>query len=158
VQGLPEGKIPLAINLQLNPVNVELPLQAGLPAAYVPDKTVRLGLYRRMADLRSLNELDALGEEFKDRFGLPPEAVQNLFYQLKVKLLAEQAGLVSIVVETGQIVLRFDEGDLPEDLPDLGPYVRAGKVALWLGYKEALDWQTELLQVLDKLAHRVEHA
>jgi hypothetical protein len=35
------------------------------------------------------------------------------------------------VVETSQIVLRFDEGDLPADLPDLGPHVRAGKVALW---------------------------
>jgi transcription-repair coupling factor (superfamily II helicase) len=157
-QGLPEGKIPLAINLQLTPVNVELPLQAGLPADYVPDKTVRLGLYRRMADLRSMNELDALGEEFKDRFGPSPEQVQNLFYQLKVKLLAEQADLASLVVETSQIVLRFDEGDLPADLPDLGPHVRAGKVALWFAYKESPDWPAELLDVLNKLARRLEHA
>ena len=57
---------------------------------------MRLGLYRRMADIRALDEVEALEEEFKDRFGPPPEAVYNLFYQLKIKLLAEKAGLASI--------------------------------------------------------------
>jgi len=31
-----------------------------------------------MAELRSLTELDVLQEEFIDRFGPPPEAVNNL--------------------------------------------------------------------------------
>jgi transcription-repair coupling factor (superfamily II helicase) len=153
-QGLPAAMMPATLNLQLNPVNVELPLPVAIPADYVADKNVRLGLYRRMADMRSLAELDALAEEFKDRFGPPPEAVQNLLYQLQMKLLAERAGLASIVVEGKQIVLRYPEGMIPENLPELGPNVRVGKVALWLGFTESTDWREELFEILNKLQMR----
>ncbi len=128
----------------------------AIPADYVADKNVRLGLYRRMADMRSLRELEALREEFKDRFGPPPEPLENLLYQLKVKLLAERAGLASIVLEGRQIVLRYPEGLIPEDLPDLGPNVRVGKVALWLAFTKSSDWMDELFEILKKL-HIQEH-
>jgi transcription-repair coupling factor (superfamily II helicase) len=150
-QGLPAAPMPSTLNLQLTPVNVELPLPVAIPSDYVADKDVRLGLYRRMADIRSLAELDALAEEFKDRFGPLPEPLQNLLYQLKIKLLAERAGLASIAVEGKQIVLRYPEGMIPEHLPDLGPSVRVGKAALWLGFNEALDWMETLYEVLNKL-------
>jgi transcription-repair coupling factor (superfamily II helicase) len=150
-QGLPAAPMPSTLNLQLNPVNVELPLPVAIPADYVADKNVRLGLYRRMADMRSPAELDALAEEFKDRFGPPPLSVQNLLYQLKVKMLAERAGLASIAVEGNQIVLRYPEGVIPEDLPVLGPHVRVGKVALWLGFTELEDWMEHLFEILQKL-------
>jgi transcription-repair coupling factor (superfamily II helicase) len=150
-QGLPAAPMPSTLNLQLNPVNVELPLPVAIPADYVADKNVRLGLYRRMADMRSPGELEALREEFKDRFGPLPEPVENLLYQLKGKLLAERAGLASIVLEGRQIVLRYPEGLIPEDLPDLGPNVRVGKMALWLAFTESSDWMDELFEILKKL-------
>jgi transcription-repair coupling factor (superfamily II helicase) len=139
------------LNLQLSTVNVDLPLPVGVPAEYVADKTARLGLYRRMADMKALLELDAMLEEFKDRFGPPPETVLNLFLQLKFKLLAEKAGLASITVESGQLALRFPDATIPEDLPDLGPKVRVGKVALWLPYSGSEVWQSQLVDVLIRL-------
>ena len=51
--------------------------------------------------------MDALAAEFTDRFGVLPEMVTNLFYQMQVKLRAERAGLVSVGMESGQIVLRY---------------------------------------------------
>jgi transcription-repair coupling factor (superfamily II helicase) len=139
------------LTIPLTPINVELPLPVAIPADYVPDKTVRLGLYRRMADMHSLPELDAMRDEFTDRFGQPPQAVEHLFYQLKVKVLAEKAGLAAIMNENGQLVLRFQSGSVPFDLPDLGPGVRIGKVALWIEYEALDDWQTVLLDLLHKL-------
>jgi transcription-repair coupling factor (superfamily II helicase) len=150
-QGPALGALPGVLNIQLTPVNVDLPLPVGISGSYVTDKNVRLGLYRRLADLRSLAELDALYEEFKDRFGDPPAELFNLFFQLKVKLLAEQAGLASVAIESGQLALRFSEGAVPDDLPNLGARVRAGKVALWLPYAELPDWQDQLLQTLERL-------
>jgi transcription-repair coupling factor (superfamily II helicase) len=96
--------------------------------------------------------VDALEEEFMDRFGPLPESVRNLLFQLKVKILAEAAGLSSIGGESGQIVLRFPEGAVPPDLPDLGPSVRVGKVALWMPFTTMPDWPQRLLEVLQKLA------
>jgi transcription-repair coupling factor (superfamily II helicase) len=148
-QGLPIPSLPATFNLQLKAANVELPLAAGIPAEYVPDKKTRLGLYRRMADMRKFTDLDALVEEFKDRFGALPEAVTNLFLQLKFKLMAEKAGLASITVENGQFVLRFPEGEMPEILPDFGPQVRVGKTALWIPLSD--DWPEVLADTLNRL-------
>lgn len=136
---------------QLPTANVELPLPASIPADYVSDKQIRLGLYRRIADLRSQAEIETLHEEFKDRFGPPPEMVLNLLFQLQVKLLADKAGLASITAESNQLALRYPEGMLPDTFPDLGGRVRIGKLALWLPYASDPDWRSHLLEVLAKL-------
>jgi transcription-repair coupling factor (superfamily II helicase) len=140
-----------------SPVNVDLPLPASIPASYVPDKNMRLRLYRRLADTRSLAEVDALAEEFKDRFGVDargavPEEVQNLLYQLRLKLLAEKASLTSISAENGQIVMRFPEGEPPCSAAQVGPHARLGKTAVWLPYRNLPDWKAEVLSLLERLA------
>ncbi len=140
-----------AISAQLNNVLVEIPLAVNIPVEYVPDRTVRLGLYRRMANLRSIQELDAIVEEFNDRFGPAPETVLNLVYQFKIKLLAETAGLSSIGIESSQITLRFPGGALPESLPVLDAHVRPGKMALWIAYMNLDDWQGVLMDTLQTL-------
>ena len=154
--------LPLAM-----PVNVDLPLAIGIPSNYIPDQNLRLRLYRRIADLRDESEIEALSSEFNDRFGPLPEMVQNLLYQMRVKLRAEKIGLASIGFENGQIVLHFShnpEGDSAPRLPDLGPAVRGGKNAYWLTFNHdtpspALrdsghlpDWPERLLDVLEQIS------
>ena len=137
------------------PVNVDLPLAIGLPAEYIPDTTLRLRLYRRLADLSDESALEALSAEFTDRFGPPPEMVTNLFFQMQVKMLAEKAGLVSIGMESGQIVLRYPpqpEGTDSKRLPDLNPGVRGGKNAYWCMFGKEADWQKRLLGTLSILS------
>ncbi|MBE3040665.1 MAG: transcription-repair coupling factor, partial [Chloroflexi bacterium] len=129
------------------PVNVDLPLAIGIPETYVPDTNLRLRLYRRLADLTDKSALEALAAEFTDRFGPLPEMITNLFYQMQVKLLAEAAGLVSIGMESGQIVLRYPaspEGTESKRLPDLGPGIRGGKNAYWCLFGKDTDWQVRL--------------
>ena len=78
-----------------------------------------------------------LASEFNDRFGPLPEMVQNLFYQMRVKLRAEKAGLSAISWESGQIVLRYPasaDGRDGQRLPDLGPGIRGGKNAYWCSF------------------------
>ena len=69
-----------------------------------------------------------------------------------VKILAERAGLLSVTAESGQFVLRYPDGELPEIVIPPEPYVRAGTTALWMPYRELLDWQKPLIFVLQKLA------
>ncbi|MGE5776636.1 MAG: transcription-repair coupling factor [Chloroflexota bacterium] len=131
------------------PVNVDLPLAVGIPAEYIADQDLRLRLYRRIADLRDETEVDALTSEFHDRFGELPEMVENLFYQMRIKLRAEAAGLSSVSWESGQIVLRYPSSGEERDgsrLPDLGQGIRGGKNAYWCALGE--KWQGRLLEVL----------
>jgi transcription-repair coupling factor (superfamily II helicase) len=134
------------------PVNVDLPLAVGIPSGYIADQDLRLRLYRRIADLRDETEIDALSSEFKDRFGELPEMVENLFYQMRVKLRAEAAGLSAISWESGQIVLRYTLNAEEKDgkrLADLGPGIRGGKNAYWCSFGD--DWQSRLLESLASL-------
>ena len=135
------------------PVNVDLPLAVGIPTDYIADQDLRLRLYRRIADLRDETEIDALVSEFRDRFGELPEMVDNLFYQMRVKLRAESAGLASLNWESGQIVLRYATSMEDKDgrrLTDLGPGVRGGKNAYWCSFGE--NWKPRLLETLGILA------
>ena len=146
------------MNLPLSlPVNVDLPLAVGIPSEYISDQDLRLRLYRRIADLRDETELDALGSEFRDRFGQLPEMVQNLLYQMRVKLRAEKAGLNSVNMESsGQILLKYaapTDGSEAARLPDLGNGVRGGKSAYWVTIAKEEVWTVKLLDVLGELVN-----
>jgi len=153
---LPQAARVLPLNQELRtPVNIELPMHLGIPVSYVPDRDTRLRLYRRVADLISLREIDALEEEFIDRFGPIPEAVRNLIYQLRVRILAEKAGLIMVGTEGNQIVLRYPplpEGAPARAIPDVSPQARTGKNAVWMPLTGESEWPQQLLIVLSKLS------
>ncbi|NJD60254.1 MAG: transcription-repair coupling factor [Anaerolineae bacterium] len=136
------------------PISVDLPLAVSLPASYIPDRQTRTRLYRRLADLRTQDEIDALEGEFIDRFGPLPAETRNLFYQLKVKMLADKVGLASISAEGGQIILRYPplpEGETSRPIPELGGDIRTGKNAIWIPIAALESWQDQLIVVLHQL-------
>jgi len=160
VEGLMFDLQPSTFNLPLSlPVNVDLPLAVGIPSEYISDQDLRLRLYRRIADLRDETELDALGSEFRDRFGVMPEMTQNLLYQMRVKLLAEKAGLTSVNMESsGQILLKYAasaDGKEAMRLPDLGNGIRGGKSAYWVAMAKDEVWSVKLLDVLKQLDEKI---
>ena len=134
------------------PVNVDLPLEVGIPTEYVPDQNMRLKLYRRLADVQNEEDLSAMTEEFADRFGHLPEPVANLIYQFQVKLRAELAGLASVTIEGEQIVLRYPplpEGVTSRNLPNIGFQTRSGKNSYWMiKSPDVFEWKPRLLEVL----------
>ena len=94
--------------------------------------------------------------EFEDRFGPLPEQVQNLIYQIKVKLLAALAGLSSVGFEGRQIVLRYPalpEGINNRDLPEIGYPIIAGKNAYRIHFSDPQiePWQGILIETLLKI-------
>ena len=136
------------------PVSVELPTSIGIPLEYVPEQRMRLQLYRRLADMQAEEEVDALADEFNDRFGTMPAQTRELLYQMKVKLRGERIGLNSISMEGDQIVLRFPplpKGFTSRQLPEIGLQTRTGKNSFRIFLKESDDWRPLLLDVLDEI-------
>jgi transcription-repair coupling factor (superfamily II helicase) len=140
-------------------VLIDLPLATYIPTDYVPDTQLRLRLYRRMATLDTLAEIDEMATELADRFGPIPDPVHNLLYQLRIKALAQMAagtaGVTGIVTEAGQIRIRIAELeglDRHHLQRYLGESVRVSKSAVWLKKERGThEWQVELVQVLEKL-------
>lgn len=62
-----------------------------IPDEYVPDLSVRLSLYRRIAALEDISEHDELVAELVDRFGSLPQEVQNLIDTIIIKIRCRTA-------------------------------------------------------------------
>ena len=58
-----------------------------IPEDYVGDLSVRLSLYRRLADLDSEEEIENFAAEMRDRFGVLPDEVRYLFKVAAIKAL-----------------------------------------------------------------------
>ncbi|NJD28112.1 MAG: transcription-repair coupling factor [Chloroflexi bacterium] len=89
---------------------VDLPVEAHLPDAYVPDEAQKLELYRRLARARPPGDVAAFRQEVIARFGPMPPPVQRLAEVAELRLDAEAAGVSSMSREDGQLVVRFGEG------------------------------------------------
>jgi transcription-repair coupling factor (superfamily II helicase) len=148
--GIPEEKRPSP----LPQPTLALPLRAYIPEEYVSDIETRLGLYQRLTRLDKLEQTGAMADEFDDRFGALPAEVQNLLYAVRIKILAVKAGIESISIDDGLIVLRLFEGmqfspqqrQLP--LPD---GVRMGVRQISLSYKRIGEWKGKLESVLKEV-------
>ena len=136
-------------------VLIDLPLAAYVPPDYVPDASLRLRLYRRMALLDKLAEIDGMAAELADRFGPIPDPVDNLLYQLRIKALAQRARVTAVTTESGQIKIRVTELDNLDRYRlqrYLGNQVRVSKSAVWMPRELSThEWQVALVQVLEKL-------
>jgi transcription-repair coupling factor (superfamily II helicase) len=141
---LAEARAPLS-------VSIELPLASAIPTGYVEDRDLRLQLYRRMAETRQLSEVEELQSELIDRFGPLPSEVENLLYQLEVRILAARAHVEGIGIEGRQILLRTHAVSEDGPMPELGKDIRLSRKGLWLLKEGNPDWPKRLLQVLDAL-------
>lgn len=142
-------------------INVELPLSSEIPTSYIPDQELRLSLYRRISALRTEEEITQTQIEFSDRFGEMPQGLEDLFFQMQVKLIGEAAGIESIGMVNGQIVLTWPnlpKGLKQRPLPDVDPSARIGKNGYWLNISNLKDetWQQALLRVLRKIVVKLD--
>jgi len=77
-------------------VKTEFRVSAYLPDDYVGDPQQKMDLYRRIARLRKAAACDRMRDEFKDRYGLLPPAVDNLLAIQRLRILAGALGIIEI--------------------------------------------------------------
>ncbi len=93
-------------------VRIDLPVDAHLPHDYVPSERLRLEMYKRMAEVRTDEDVAGLREELTDRYGTPPDPVERLLEVARFRGRARRAGLSEVTLQ-GKYV-RFAPVDLPD--------------------------------------------
>ena len=135
-------------------MRVDLPVDAHLSPAYIPEERLRLEAYQRLAAATDSAAVDEVVAELADRYGpLPPEA-QNLVAVARFRLLARACGLQEVVAAGERVRL------YPVELPD-SRRVRLNRLYPGAIYKaptrqvlvpmpdgDALEWATDLLRTL----------
>ncbi|QKW34079.1 transcription-repair coupling factor [Actinomadura sp. NAK00032] len=109
VRDLKEGGAGAAESVE---TKVELPVDAHLPHEYVPGERLRLDAYRRIAAITSDDEIGAVHDELKDRFGPLPVPVLNLLEVARFRAKARRAGLSDVTLQ-GNFV-KFTPVNLPD--------------------------------------------
>ncbi len=136
-----------------------------IPETYVEDLQVRLGLYRRLADLHDQSAVDGFAAELHDRFGRVPDEVHHLLEVVSIKLLCRAANVASVDAGPKGVVIGF-RNDIFANPPALVQWItgqgslaklRGADMKLvimrsWARPEDRLKGTRQLMQMLVKLA------
>ena len=86
---------------------IDLPLPAYIPTDWIPEMALRLQLYRRIGNIQSVEDVEAMRKELIDRFGQLPVAVEGLMYQIEVKALAQTIHATHVSMPRGDVQIRL---------------------------------------------------
>lgn len=93
-------------------MTIELPVDAHLPLDYIDGERLRLEVYKKLSEAETVDSIEQVREELVDRYGEPPEPVQNLLAVARLRVKAREEGLTDVAVQ-GKYV-RFGPVELRE--------------------------------------------
>jgi len=88
-------------------VTVELRVDAFLEDAYIPEPRVKLEFYKKVHAASTEEDLAAVQEEMRDRFGPYPAGVAGLLRLARLRILAQELGLLGVVQDGRTVALTF---------------------------------------------------
>jgi transcription-repair coupling factor (superfamily II helicase) len=132
-----------------------------IPEDYVADLTVRLSLYRRLAELDTDQEREAFAAELIDRFGPLPAEADQLIAVAALKALCRRCNIAKLDAGPKGAVLTFRDGGFPDTLalvryvqerPDDFKMRPDGKLVVQGGWVDATQRLKALRTVLESLS------
>lgn len=88
---------------------VEIPVGAYIPDRYIEDETLKLHMYKKIAEVETEENEEDVIEELIDRFGDVPKQVMNLIRISRIRKLAADEFVSKVCVENGRLVFYFGE-------------------------------------------------
>ncbi|HRO65926.1 MAG TPA: transcription-repair coupling factor [Pseudobdellovibrionaceae bacterium] len=107
-EALAEAKGEEADDAELDPeINLRVP--AMIPDSYIKDVRLRLGFYKALAEIRSEEDLNRIGDELRDQFGPLPDPVLNLMGLMLIRRQCKDLGVRDVSAGVKSISLIFTE-------------------------------------------------
>jgi transcription-repair coupling factor (superfamily II helicase) len=88
---------------------VQLGIPAFIPEAYVPDVSQRLMIYKRLAGVRGMPDVEAIADELADRYGPVPPIVDTLMRVMELRRWLKDLRILRARVKGDAVVFEFDE-------------------------------------------------
>ncbi|MDH7602287.1 MAG: transcription-repair coupling factor [Armatimonadota bacterium] len=89
---------------------VDLPIDAYIPQDYMPNEAHRILFYKKLAAVKTAEELQSVQDELEDRYGDPPRAVWNMLAIIRLRIRCRELGIESIAPFKNQIRVNFGPG------------------------------------------------
>lgn len=91
---------------------VDMQVQAHIPEEYISSTALRLDVYRRIADIKSIEDSVDVVDELIDRFGEPPAAVKGLIDVALLRNLATSLSINEVKQQSSSLLLYSDTFDM----------------------------------------------
>src|SRR5262249_37673936 len=88
---------------------VQLGIPAYIPGGYISDVSQRLVVYKRLAGIRGVPDLDAIGAELEERYGPIPPLVDTLLRIMELRRWLKDLRVTVARRRGDEIVLEFHE-------------------------------------------------
>jgi transcription-repair coupling factor (superfamily II helicase) len=85
------------------PVRLDVPVDAYLPATFVPFEAAKIDIHRRIVAARETGQLRAIRDELSDRFGQLPDPAENLLKLQQARIELGLAGARSVEFRGGKL-------------------------------------------------------
>jgi transcription-repair coupling factor (superfamily II helicase) len=92
-------------DLDYEPVRLDVNVDAYVPADYIPYEQAKVDVHRRIAGARDVGELEELRAELADRFGDPPEPLENLITLQQARIKLGEAGARAVSFRQGRLAV-----------------------------------------------------
>ena len=90
-------------------MELKLTVNAYISEEVVSEDRLKLELYRRLANAESIEDVVAIEEEIKDRFGKIDAVTRNFLDLIEIKLLARKAGIKRIMNYQQNITIEYED-------------------------------------------------
>jgi transcription-repair coupling factor (superfamily II helicase) len=121
---------------------VQLGIPAYVPESYIPDVSQRLVVYKRLAGIRGVPDLEEIAAELEDRYGPIPPLVDTLLRMMELRRWLKDLRVVAARRRGDTIVLEFHD-TTPVTVETLLGKVRASRGRLRLTSGSALAMRPE---------------
>ncbi len=97
------------VNENKEEISVELMATANIPNWYIENETLKLQMYKKIANIRTEADADEIIDEMLDRFGDVPRETLNLIRISRIRSLAEDLSVVRIYEQQDKVFVSFAE-------------------------------------------------
>ncbi|NLK01107.1 MAG: transcription-repair coupling factor, partial [Clostridia bacterium] len=91
-------------------IDIDLRVSAYIGDEYIQEPTLKFEIYHRLGGVETMDQLEDLAEELRDRFGKPSQGMKNLLDLTELKILARGLNIKSFKENNGEIKIKFREG------------------------------------------------
>ncbi len=116
-------------------INLNVPTL--IPKKYIPDMNLSMEIYQDIANIENLEDISPFKIEIENRFGRLPDAVENLFLSIELKILAKKASIEKIDSGTKAIIFTFFQGKF-NNVDGLLKYIEEKKGLITLKSQESI--------------------
>jgi len=123
-----------------------------IPEAYIPDSGAKMRLYRRLLLASEQQEIEEIRNELSDRFGHPPQPVENFLQIASLRVMARSKNIKSLRRKGRQVEIKTS-GKLPTHISEISHRYnirRLNDFTLVLNFEDAAPLQAlgEILQIM----------